>query len=157
MVKETIESLLSKHEFLAGMSPAHLEFVAGCGSNVRYDAGEYIYREGEPADQFLLIRRGKVSLEIFVPGRGPLVIETIAEGDVLGWSWLFPPYRRRFDARALEVTRAISLDGACLRAKCEEDHDLGYDIVMRFSQVVIQRLQATRLRLTDMYGRAYWT
>lgn len=157
MVKETIESLLAKHEFLQGMDPEHLAFVAGCGSNVRYDAGEYIYREGEPADQFLLIRHGKVSLEIFVPGRGPLVIETIAEGDVLGWSWLFPPYRRRFDARALEVTRAISLDGACLRAKCDEDHDLGYDIVMRFSQVVIQRLQATRMRLTDMYGRASWT
>jgi CRP-like cAMP-binding protein len=157
MVKETIETLLAKHEFLTGMSPEHLAFVAGCGSNVRFDAGEYIYREGEPADQFHLIRHGKVSLEIFVPGRGPLVIETISEGEVLGWSWLFPPYRRRFDARALEVTRAISLDGACLRAKCEEDHDLGYDIVMRFSQVVIQRLQATRLRLTDMYGRAYWT
>lgn len=152
-MKETIESLLAKHTFLDGMDPQHLSFIAGCGSNVRFDAGQYIYREGEQADQFYLIRHGKVSLEIFVPGRGPLVIETIAEGEVLGWSWCFPPYRRYWDARAQEVTRAVSLDGACIRAKCAEDHDLGYDLVTRFAQIVIQRLQATRRRLTDMYGR----
>lgn len=152
-MKETIETLLAKHTFAGGMEPHHLSFIAGCGSNVRFDAGQYIYREGQPADNFYLIRHGKVSLEIFVPGRGALVIETIAEGDLLGWSWCFPPYRRYWDARALEVTRAICLDGACIRAKCEEDHDLGYEVQKRFAQVIVQRLQATRLRLTDMYGR----
>ena len=150
---ETIESLLARHPFLQGMDPGHLAFIAGCGKNVRFEAGQYIYHEGEPSEQFYLIRHGKVSLEIFVPGKGPLIVETLGEHDVLGWSWLFVPYRRYWDTRALEVTRAVSLDGACIRAKCAEDHDLGYDLVTRFAQIVIDRLQATRLRLTDMYGQ----
>ena len=87
---ETIETLLANPPFLEGMEPRHLSFIAGCGRNVHFDAGQYIFREGEQADQFYLIRHGKVPLEVFVPGRGPLIIETIGEGDVLGWSSCFP-------------------------------------------------------------------
>ena len=151
-MRETTETLLAKHPFLEGMELQHLSFIAGCGSNVHFDADQYIFREGEQADQFYLIRQGKVALEISVPGRGPLIIETIGEGDVLGWSFCFPPYRRHWDARALEVTRVISLDQACIRAKCAEDHDLAYDFMRRCARVLIERLDATRLRLTDMYG-----
>jgi CRP-like cAMP-binding protein len=123
------------------MAPEHLAFIAGCGKNVRFEASNH--HEGEPSEQFYLIRHGKVSLEIFLPGKGPLIVETLSENDVLGWSWLFAPYRRYWDTRALEVTRAVSLDGACIRAKCMEDHVLGYDLVTRFAQIVIDRLQAT--------------
>ena len=85
---------------------------------------------------------GKVSLEVFVPGKGPPVIETIGEGHVLGCSSCFPPYRWQRDARALEVTRAISLDAARIRAKCAEDHDFGHDFIMRFARVLVERLEA---------------
>ncbi len=78
--------------------------------------------------------------------------QTVAEGDVLGWSWLFPPYRWVFDAQALELTRALVFDGTCLRGKCEDDHNLGYELMKRFAHVVVQRLQATRLQLLDVYG-----
>lgn len=149
---QTLESILAEHPFLKGLDPHHLQLIAGCASNVRFDAGRLIFREGEEADQFYIIRRGKVALEVFVPGRGSITIQTIGEGDVLGWSWLFPPYHWHFDARALELTRAIAFDGKCLRTKCEDDHDLGYELVKRFTHIVMQRLQATRLQLLDVYG-----
>jgi CRP/FNR family cyclic AMP-dependent transcriptional regulator len=91
-------------------------------------------------------------LEAFAAQRGPITIETIEAGEVLGWSWLFPPYRWHFSARVVEPTRAIALDGVCLRSKGEADHDLGYELVKRVAQIMMQRLQATRLQLLDVYG-----
>ena len=100
------------------------------------------------------MRHGRVVLETFVPGRGALTIETLEEGDLLGWSWLFPPYRWHFDARALDLVRAVAFDGACLRGKIDDDHALGYELLDRFSPVMLERLQATRLQLLDVYGSA---
>jgi CRP-like cAMP-binding protein len=149
---QTLEPILAEHPFLKDLNPRHLQLIVGCAWNARFNAGQFIFREGEEANHFYLIRHGKVTLEIFVPGRGPLVIQTLTEGDVLGWSWLFPPYRWHFDAQAIGLTRAIALDGKCLRSKCEEDHDLGYELLKRFSHIMLQRLQATRLQLLDIYG-----
>lgn len=100
-----------------------------------------------------MIRRGAVAIETFVPPRHAVTIETIHEGDLLGWSWLVPPYRTVFDARALGSVGAIAFDGACLRGKCEEDPVLGQELMRRFAQVIVERLQATRLRLLDVYGQ----
>jgi CRP-like cAMP-binding protein len=98
-----------------------------------------------------MIRQGKVAIEILAPELGPITVQTVGEGDVLGWSWLIPPYRWRFGARAVELTRAITLDGKCLRQKSEEDHDLGYELLKRFSGIIVERLEATRLQLLDIY------
>jgi CRP/FNR family cyclic AMP-dependent transcriptional regulator len=152
MYVQTMEQELTAHPFFAGLAPEYIGVLVGCSSNVHFDRDRYIMREGEPADTFYLIRHGKVALETHAPQGGPLVIETIEAGEALGWSWLFPPYRVHFSARALESVRAISLDGACLRGKCERDHDLGYALMQRFASVVIQRLQATRLQLLDLYA-----
>jgi hypothetical protein len=89
---------------------------------------------------------------MFAPSRGPIILQTLGEGEVLGWSWLVAPYRWRFDGRAVELTRAIALDGECLRGKCEEDHDLGYELMKRVSLVMEKLVQATRLQLADVYG-----
>jgi CRP/FNR family cyclic AMP-dependent transcriptional regulator len=148
---ETLEPLLAAHPFLKNLDQKYIQLVAGCASNVRFEAEQYIFRENEEADQFYIIRQGKVALEIYTPDRGPIIIETLEDGDVLGWSWLIPPYQWRFDARALELTRAIALDGKCLRTKCENDHDLGYELLKRFSSIVDQRLESTRFRLLDLY------
>jgi len=99
-----------------------------------------------------VIRHGSVALEAFDPARGPIMIETIEPGEVLGWSWLFAPYTWHFDGRALTLVGALVFDGVCLRGKCEADPELGYEIMSRFAQVVIERLQWTRLRLLDVYG-----
>ena len=151
---ETIETLLHDVPLFEGMTPADVELIAGCGSNVRFRDGEFLFREGDQADTFLVLRHGSVALETFVPARGPVTIETLEAGEVVGWSWLFHPYEWHFDARALSLVRATSFDGACLRGKCESDPRLGYDLMSRFAQVLIERLQWTRMRLLDVYGDA---
>jgi CRP-like cAMP-binding protein len=151
---KTVAELLGDARFFDGLRPETIELVAGCASNVQFDAGTTIFREGEHADFFYLLRHGSVALETYVPARGAVMIETIEDGDVLGWSWLFPPYRWHFDARAVTAVRATAFDGECLRGKCAADPALGYELVSRFAQTLIQRLQWTRLRLLDVYGRA---
>jgi CRP/FNR family cyclic AMP-dependent transcriptional regulator len=149
---KTIEELIAEVRVFQGLAPAQLELIAGCATNVRAGAGDYIFREGGQADAFYAIRHGAVALELHVPARDAVTLETLHDGDLLGWSWLFPPYRWEFDGRVLEDSALISFDGACLRGKCEADHELGYELMKRFSQVIIARLQATRLRLLDVYG-----
>jgi CRP/FNR family transcriptional regulator, cyclic AMP receptor protein len=149
---QTLEAILTGHPFFEGLEPRFMQLVTGCASNVRYKSGEYIFREGEPAEHFYIIRHGKVALETQGAQRGRIVIETMEDNEVLGWSWLFPPYRWHFSARALQETRAIALDGACLRAKGEADHDLGYALAMRVARIMMERLQATRLQLLDVYN-----
>jgi CRP-like cAMP-binding protein len=147
MTMETLKGILAGHPFLSGLEDRHLDLLVGCASNVRFDAGQFILREGEEANQFYLIRHGKVALEVLAPGHGPIIILTLGESEVLGWSWLVPPYRWKFDARAVELTRAIVLDGKCLRTKSEEDHDLGYELLKRFAHIIEKRLAATILQL----------
>ena len=149
---ENLERTLAEHPFFKGMSAKHIALIAGCATNVSFKAGQLIFKEGEPANVFYFIRQGKVQVEVNVPNKGPLVIHTRSEGDIFGWSWLLPPYRWHFDAHAAEVTRALSIDGKCLRQKCEEDHDLGYELMKRFILIVTERLEATRLQLLDVYG-----
>jgi CRP/FNR family cyclic AMP-dependent transcriptional regulator len=151
MKMENLERILAEHLFFAGLEPRYFQLLVGCASNVRFDAGQTIFREGEQANQFFLIRHGRVALDIYGAERGTITIETLDEGDVLGWSWLVPPYHWQFDARAVELTRAIALDGKCLREKSEKDHDLGYELLMRFVHIIEQRLQATRLQLLNVY------
>ncbi len=148
---ETLESILMEHPFFAGMKPEHLALVAGCAANVRFNAGEFIIREGGVANEFYLVRHGKVAIEIHVPQSGPVTIQTLGPGEILGWSWLITPYKWRFDGRAQELTRAVVLDGKCLREKLEKDHDLGYEFLKRFAQIVTERLESTRLQLLNVY------
>ena len=149
---QQLDELLAHVPFFAGMGETETALIAGCGSNVHFDVGETIFRQGDPADAFFVVRHGTVAVGNFVPPRGDLVIETLESGDLLGWSWLFPPYRSHFDARALTAVRATQFDGACLREKCAADTAFGYDLMSRFAQLLIERLQWTRLRLLDIYG-----
>lgn len=149
---ETLERIIAEHPFFAGMEPPYTRLLVGCASNTRFESGVYIFKEGQEANEFFLIRRGRVALEIFAPQRRPAVVETLGEGEILGWSWLLPPYHWRFDARAVEQTLAIALDGRCLRTKCEENHDLGYELLKRFAKIIERRLEATRLQLLDVYA-----
>jgi CRP/FNR family cyclic AMP-dependent transcriptional regulator len=150
---EGLERIVREHRFFAGLEESFLRLVVGCARNARFEAGQYLFREGEPADQLYLIRHGRVALELSAPGRGRVTFQTLGENEILGVSWLIPPYRWTYDARAIELIRAISIDAACLRGKCEADHDLGYEMMKRFMPVLIQRLQATRLQILDVYGQ----
>ena len=148
---ESLEHLLKDHPVLRDLPDRHLSFLVGCARNIRFPAGTFLFREDEEADASYLLRAGRVALEIDVPGREVVRFETVGAGEVLGWSWLFPPYRWHFDARALEPTLALALDGTCLRTKCQADHDLGYELVTRFLYQIHQRLERSRLQLLDVY------
>jgi CRP-like cAMP-binding protein len=125
--------------------------ITGCARNVAVKPGEFLLVEGEAAETLYLLRRGLVSLEVRDPGRPPLVIETIGAGAAVGWSWLFPPYRWQFDARAIEPVGAIAVDAVCLRSKAEADPAFGYQLIMRVASVIRSRLDATQVRLLDLY------
>jgi CRP-like cAMP-binding protein len=149
---ETLERVIAEQPFFADLDPAFLQLVTGCASNVRFDAGAYIFKEGDEANEFYLIRSGKVALELFAPQHKPIIVETLGVGEILGWSWLLPPFEWKFFARAVEDTRALALDGKCLRGKCEENHDLGYEMLKRFAHIIERRLEATRFQLLDVYS-----
>jgi CRP/FNR family transcriptional regulator, cyclic AMP receptor protein len=151
---QTLDELIAESPVFAGLSPAQLELIAGCAVNERFAAGTRIFRDGDPAERFYLIRDGAIALEVDAPGRGALVIETLQPGEVVGWSWLFEPFRWQFDGRAVRDARVVGFDGSCLRGKCDADHELGYQLMRRFAATLIDRLQATRLQLLDVYGHA---
>jgi len=149
---EEIAALVAHHPLLAGLPGDMAALVTGCARNVAVKPGEYLLIEGEVADTLYLLRRGRVSLEVRDSGHPPLVIETIEAGAAVGWSWLFPPYRWQFDARAIEPVGAIAVDAVSLRAKAEADPRFGYELNMRFASVIRSRLDAAQLRLLDLYG-----
>ena len=162
---QTLEAILAAHPFFQGLDPRLMQLITACAVNVRFNPEHYLFHEGEEATHFFLVRAGRVALETTAASQRPIIIETIESGEVLGWSWLFPPYRWHFSARAIESVRAIMLDGVCLREKSEKDHDVGYELIKRVSHILIQRLQATRLQLLDIYrvngepwgGAGVWT
>lgn len=147
-----LDDILAEHPFLAGLAPEQHQLLAGCARNHSFKPGEYVLREGDPADEFFLIRQGRIALEIAAPGRAPVVIATLGPGEIVGASWLVEPYRWMFDARAIEPVRAIGLDATCLRGKCDADPALGYEMMKRFLPIIVNRLNATRLQLLDVYG-----
>jgi CRP-like cAMP-binding protein len=137
---------------MRGLSQEHIRTIAGCAANARFDTGQYLFRDGDEANQFYIIRKGRIAIEAQSPSSDPTLIHTYGEGEILGWSWLVPPYRWRFSGKALELTRVLALDGKCLRGKCEKDHDLGYELLKRFADILASRLDSARLQLIDMYA-----
>jgi CRP/FNR family transcriptional regulator, cyclic AMP receptor protein len=147
-----IRDLLAVHPFFEGLPGTDLDLIAGCGTNVHFAPGATLFSEGAPADTFYVLRRGRVAVETHAPEQTVIVLATHGGGDVLGWSWIFPPHRWTFDARAVDDTSAIALDGGCLRTKCDDDSGLGYRLMRRFARLMTDHLAATRLQLLDLYG-----
>ena len=141
------EAIAIDHPFLKDLSAAHLEILAESALPAHFDAGELIFRDGEMANRFYLIRQGKVVLESRAKNGDAVSIQAIGAGEVLGWSWIFPPYYWTMDARAVEPTEAIFFYGTRLREEIEHNHELGYELMKRVAEVVIGRLQATRREL----------
>lgn len=152
MATRSLAAVLAGLPMLRDLAPRHLELLAGCARNVRLAAGASLAREGQPADHFFLIQEGRVAVEVQNPGGPPITVQTVGPGEFFGWSWLAPPYRWRFDGRAVTATRALQFDGACLRGKCEADHELGYQFLRSMVQTMAARLEAARLQMLDLYG-----
>jgi CRP-like cAMP-binding protein len=151
---KTIADILNEHSFFEGLSPEDLSFIAGCGKNVLFKEGEIIAKPGDPANEFYLIREGHVVLSIEIPPRKSFVYQTLGPNEILGLAWLIPPYLWTVSAKAQVITRAIAIDGSCLRKKCENDPGLGYKLMKHLVQVLVRREEATRLHLLDVYGES---
>lgn len=149
-----LDKLLEEHPFLKGLDPHQRRLLADCAMVTRFQAGETIFRAGDPANRFYLILSGNVAIEAYVRDQGIKPIQVVGAGDVLGWSWLFPPYYWHFDARALEPTAAVFFYGTPLRTECEADHEFGYEMMRRMAETMLTRLQATRRQLLDCSFRA---
>jgi CRP/FNR family cyclic AMP-dependent transcriptional regulator len=147
----TTYDVLVAHPFLSGMQPRHLERLSHSAASASFGADARMFSEHGQAEGFWLIRDGFVNLDIRVPGRGNVIVETLGPGAVLGWSWLFPPYRWHFGAVTAEPVLAIAIDGAGTRALCDVEPAFGYDLTKRFTATVVERMQATRMRLLDLY------
>ncbi|NNG03752.1 MAG: cyclic nucleotide-binding domain-containing protein [Inquilinus sp.] len=149
---KSMADILAAHPLFAGLDPKITDLLAGCATNAHFLDGTYLFKADGPADTFYLLRSGEVALELHLPGRGRLTVETVHPGHVVGASWILPPYRWRFDARAVGTVRATGIDAACLRNKCDADPGMGYQVMQRFLPIVAERLQSTRLRLLDLYA-----
>jgi CRP-like cAMP-binding protein len=145
---------LRGHPFMQGIGESHLEKIAATASVLDVASNKQLFREDEEASATYLLLGGLVSLEIYVPTRGGVQVGTVHGGEVLGWSWLVSPYRWHFDARALETSRLIRLDGLILQDICDADHELGYTLVKRFMPVFQRRIESLRVQLLDLYGSA---
>lgn len=150
---QTPKPIVSEHPFLRSLSPAHLSVLSECAEAREFREGEVIFREGNIADRFYLIESGKVVLETHRRPEGTLAVQELDGGDVLGWSWLFPPHAWRFQARALERAVTWSFSSQCVVAACERDHEFGYDLMKRLAQVLIRQLQATQKELVVQHAQ----
>jgi CRP-like cAMP-binding protein len=139
-----IEKIIRTHPFLAGLSDHQYRILGDCAMLSHFDAGELVFREGDPANRFYLLQDGKVALETHTAKHGVVRVDTLGPGDALGWSWLFPPYFWHFAARAIEPTDSIFIYATPLRDECESDHDFGYEIMKRMAAMMLHRLQAAR-------------
>jgi CRP/FNR family transcriptional regulator, cyclic AMP receptor protein len=148
---ESLARSLAEHPFVAGMSAADVEFLAGCTKNERFASGAYLFREDASAETLFLLRDGRVALESHSPGRGAVKLETLGPGEVLGWSAMFEPHRWHVDGRALEAVLAFAVDGRCLRDKMEREPVFGYAVTRRLLYQVHQRLERARLQQLDVY------
>ena len=149
---EVTAAALATHPFLHGMPRDQLGVLAGISSDIRFPARHRIFEDGGNATRFWLIQSGHVSLDLHVPGEGPVVIETIGMGELLGWSWLFPPFKWAFGAVAATPVEAFEFDAPAVREACAADPGLGYELNQRITRVLAKRLQATRIRLISRTG-----
>jgi CRP/FNR family transcriptional regulator, cyclic AMP receptor protein len=148
----SMTTTLAELDFFVDLDADALAAMAGCGRATHIPAAAYLFEQGEPADAFFAVRRGRVAIEVHDPRAGRIVIDTVEAGDVVGWSWLVPPYRWLFDARAVTAVDAVRFDAPCLRQKCDTDPAFGYALLQRVTHLMHERLQATRVRLLDLYG-----
>jgi CRP/FNR family transcriptional regulator, cyclic AMP receptor protein len=146
------EEILAQHPVFREFDKETLALLAGCARNEHFPPGSMIYSEGDPADRLYILRHGDVAVEIASAEREPIIAETLHAGEVLGWSWMVPPYQHRSNARAQSDVRAVSLDAACMRGKCDANPLLGYHLFKHLLPHMAERVRALRMQLLDLYG-----
>lgn len=150
---KNIVDILTEHSFFRGLPAEDIAFIAGCAKNVVFREQQMIAHQGAPADEFYLIREGQVSITLEIPPQRTFVFRTLGPNEILGFSWLVPPYQWPFTAYATTLTHAIAIHGTCLREKCENNPHLGFELMKRLVHVLVKGEDASRLQLLDVYGK----
>ncbi len=153
--EQTLVKTVADQSFFAGLRDGQIAVLTDIADEIEVPAGKAVFEEGGHADSAYIIIDGRVALELDVSHRAHHIVQTLHEGEVLGWGWLFPPYRWSFSALALENLRLIRFDAERLRAAHEADCELGYEMMKRFARVMTSRLAAARLQLVDFYGHTH--
>lgn len=145
-----LEPFLAEHPLFKGLEPRYQQMLIECASNLSLGAGQYLFHEGGPAERIYLIRNGKIAIRYSTPNHNkPITVQVLSEGDMLGWSWIVPPYRWHFDAVAIERAQVMAIDAHNLKRRCDEDNTLGYRLMSRVAEVLAVRLQAIRVQLSE--------
>jgi len=148
---DTMAPILAAHPFFKGLDSRHLNLILECASRETFTPGRFLCQDNEEARKFYVIHHGRVAVEIYRPRRGAVTIQTIGEGEVLGWLWFDHPYHWQLDARALDLTRVISLEVQCLLDRCAQDHDFGYELMRRYAHHLAVQFRVTKVQLADFY------
>ena len=154
MSKQTIEDYLSTHAFFSGMEGSFVKFLSNSATELRIKEGEVLFQQGKRADKFYLLRNGRISVQVPALMGPVLEIQALDKDQILGWSWLIPPYRWNFLARALEDSDLLEFDGSAILARCEEDPNFGYELFKRFASLMSERLDAARQKMMDQWNPA---
>jgi len=149
----TLQEALTSHAFFHGMRSEHLALLAEGPKSAQFQAGESLFEQGQPANQFYLIQTSKIALESREPPKGTILVEVLNAGNVLGWWWMYPPYEWQFSARAMDPVEAVAFCAATLRARAEENHDFGFEIMNRLGRVILETLPGIRRKLVEFYVR----
>jgi CRP/FNR family cyclic AMP-dependent transcriptional regulator len=152
MSKQSIEDYLSAHAFFSRMDSSFLKFLSNSAAGLRIKKGDVLFKQGAPADKFYLLRNGQVSVQVPALVGPALEIQTLGEDQILGWSWLIPPYRWSFLARAVEDSDLLEFDGSAILARCEKDPKFGYELFKRFAALMSERLDAARQKMMDQWN-----
>ena len=149
---QALHAQLTNHPFVQGMESSHVEMMARIAVPVHFAEGEQVFHQGGTADRLFLVLKGCIALEVYNADYGPIPIQMVESGDVLGSSWFVPLYELNFDAKAVRDTTALAFDGKTLLEMCDRQLDFGYDLMKRMASIVDQRLNAARDHLQDVYG-----
>jgi CRP/FNR family cyclic AMP-dependent transcriptional regulator len=149
---DTMEPILAAHPFFKGLDSRYLKLIVECASRETFTPARFLCRDNEEARKFYVIHHGRVAVEIYRPRRGALTIQTLEDGEVLGWLWFDQPYHWHLDARALDLTRVISLEVQGLMDRCNRDHDFGYELMRRYAHYLALQFRVTKVQLADFYG-----
>jgi CRP-like cAMP-binding protein len=150
---EPLQYTIARHEFFRDFKPQHLKIFQDCVSDARYGRDQLLLRQGQGAERFFIVRKGEVRLELLTPENGSVPVQTIGPGEIVGWSWIIPPYKSTFDARAIEPLHVLVFDASELRRECEQDFELGYRVLQKFTLALSTRLEAVRAKLVEYHIR----
>ena len=152
MSQQSIEDYLSEHAFFSGLDDSFVKFLSNSAAELQIKKGEVLFKQGTHADKFYLLRNGQVSVQVPALMGPSLEIQSLGEDQILGWSWLIPPYKWNFNARAVEDSELLEFDGAVILARCEEDPKFGYELFKRFAALMSERLDAARQKIMDQWN-----